>query len=103
MLSAPNAVMITHTSIAQIRTSSVVNAEYERRFGAKKMNQSSNMNNQVLVDLEIERLSCLLTANEFRKNDGFHMGGKNVREIIEMMEQKAAVIGRQIEEMLGRA
>lgn len=35
-----------------------------------------------------------------RKNDGFHMGGKNVREIIEMMEERAVSMKDKIEQML---
>lgn len=65
-----------------------------------ELHKFAHMNNQVLIDLEIERLSCLLCANEMRKNDGIHMGGKNVREIIEMMEERAVSMKDKIEQML---
>lgn len=44
------------------------------------------------TELEIERQACLMAAEEMRKNDGYHMGGKNYREIIDLFENRAAII-----------
>lgn len=51
------------------------------------------------IELEIERRSCIMAANELRKNDGYHMGGKNYREIIDGLEIKAEAIQKVMNDL----
>jgi hypothetical protein len=79
---------------------SVIIEDWTRRIVEQTMNDKRTITKTAWIELEIERRACIMAAKELRKNDGYHMGGKNYKEIIDGLEIRAEAIQKVMDELI---